>query len=76
MAVISIGVAAGALYPDGKCTNSSWKVFQIDLFEATPLGALTYMCVDEGNGYVPGETWLNRAGMSCVCSSSVEPDCR
>lgn len=37
--------------------------------------ALTHMCVDEGAGYVPGETWTRTAGAAFECSATFTVEC-
>jgi len=54
-----------------------WKVRKYDTEKkVTDLSELEHMCVDGDKAYVPKETWKNRKGESCRCSTDHEAECQ
>jgi hypothetical protein len=55
--------------------EGGWAGSITPLYTKIETPALTYMCVDEGVGYVPGETWTRTAGAACECSATFSVEC-
>lgn len=52
-----------------------WAVVAIPLATKVPADDLVMMCVDEGRGYVPSETWTRADGSACECLTDFSVSC-
>jgi hypothetical protein len=74
---ISITVAASGtqtsscdqVYAGDTEVPGGWIVAETPLFQRITVADLLYMCVDEGVGYVAGETWNRADTTACSCSA-------
>jgi hypothetical protein len=55
--------------------EGGWAGYVTPLKTKIPVTTLQYMCVDEGAGYVPGETWTRAGGSACECSTTFSIGC-
>jgi hypothetical protein len=55
--------------------QGGWRAATWPLMQKVELAALSFMCKDGGQGYVPGETWSRTDGTSCDCSSTYAVEC-
>ena len=58
----------------GTIDIGSWGV--VDGGDQVRVSDLIYMCVDEGVGYVPTETWVDSDGESCECTTDYQVSCQ
>jgi len=70
-------IEAEVAYTGSTNCGIKWKVRKLDTFKkVTDLSKLEHMCVDGDKAYVPKETWTNRKGESCRCSTDHEAVCQ